>query len=69
MYDIKITSPCSCVKKRKAWNKELRFESFEKAKETADKMIIQGNERFCKRHRFILSENENSLEITVQVKS
>ncbi|MBD3841141.1 MAG: hypothetical protein IE909_04530 [Campylobacterales bacterium] len=69
MYEIKIINPCSCVKKRKAWSKELIFETLENAKDQAEQMVIQGNEKFCKRHCFSLSQNGNSFEITTSSKS
>lgn len=56
-------NPCACAKKRKAWSKELVFDTFEAANEHAQKMITQGNEKFCKRHSFSLTQNANVLEI------
>jgi hypothetical protein len=68
MYEIKIVEPCSCARKRKAWSKELVFQNFEEAKNTAEKMILQGNEKFCKRHSFSLKQNNNTLEIINELK-
>ncbi len=63
MIKIHIQNPCSCAKKRKAWMKDLFFETMEEANKTAQKMLIQGNEKFCKKHKFVLEENDNSIEI------
>jgi len=69
MYEIKIINPCSCAKKRKAWNKELVFETKVEAKIVANKYLTQGNENFCKRYHFVLNENGNILEIEAQLKN
>lgn len=63
MYKIEVLNPCNCAKKRKAWNKELLFDSKDEALEVAQKMVTQGNEKFCKRHKFEFNENGNTLEI------
>ena len=66
MYEIKVINPCSCANKRKAWTKELKFDSKEEALEIANKMSRQGNEKFCKRHQFFVNENGNTIEIETQ---
>jgi len=63
MYKIEIINPCSCAKKRKAWSKKLVFETLDEAKEVASKMVTQGNEKFCKRHKFTLEESEDTINI------
>jgi len=63
MYKIEIINPCACAKKRKAWQKELSFDTKDEALEVAQKMVTQGNEKFCKRHKFALNENGNTIEI------
>lgn len=63
MFSIEIQNPCGCAKKRKAWTKELVFETMLEAKSVADKMVEQGNERFCKRHKFEAFEEENKIII------
>ncbi|MBD3841282.1 MAG: hypothetical protein IE909_05265 [Campylobacterales bacterium] len=68
MYEIKVVNPCSCAKKRKSWMKELCFSTFEEAKETALKMCIQGNEKFCKRHEFDINVKENIIQIVASAK-
>lgn len=68
MYEIKVVNPCSCAKKRKAWSKEFVFESFEEAQKVASQMVQQGNEKFCKRHEFLLKINNKTIEIETQIK-
>lgn len=63
MYKITVVNLCACAKKRKAWSKELVFDTMEAANEHAQKMVIQGNEKFCKRHSFSLTTNGNVLQI------
>jgi hypothetical protein len=63
MYEIKIVEPCGCAKKRKAWNQDLKFETIEEARQKAKELLLQGNERFCKKHSFTLEESDNIIEI------
>lgn len=68
MYEIKITNPCSCARKRKAWSKELVFDTLDEARVVADKMCVQGNEKFCKRDSFSAGECDGATQIVVQPK-
>lgn len=52
MTKIEINNMCSCGKKRKSWTKELCFDTIEEASEIAQNMCVQGNEKFCKKHKF-----------------
>lgn len=52
MIKIEIMNPCSCVKKRKSWSKELLFDSLDEAQKVASEMCEQGNTKFCKKHTF-----------------
>lgn len=63
MYKIDVINPCGCVRKRKAWQKELVFETKDEAMQTASKMCTQGNEKFCKRHSFTLKEDGDTIKI------
>lgn len=38
MFTIEIENPCSCVKKRKSWTKELLFDTLEEAEKIAFEM-------------------------------
>lgn len=68
MVQITISNPCSCVKKRKSWTKELVLLNLQEAQDLASKMLIQGNKNFCKRHSFSLHVKNDSIEITAELR-
>jgi len=63
MTKIEILNPCSCVKKRKSWMKELHFTTLEEAQQVAFEMCEQGNTKFCKKHTFEVSIDGESVII------
>jgi len=68
MIKIEIQNPCSCVKKRKSWMKELHFPTLEEAQQVAFEMCEQGNSRFCKKHSFeVITDRENITINTTKV--
>lgn len=69
MIKIEINNMCSCAKKRKAWTKELNFETVEEACEVAQKMCVQGNEKFCKKHSFEYEVKEDKVVINTLPKN
>ncbi|MEA3289560.1 MAG: hypothetical protein U9Q04_05175 [Campylobacterota bacterium] len=64
MYTINLDKECGCFK-RSAYENNMQFESKDEAKLQAELMINHMNTKFCQKHSFELSENADTLQITV----
>lgn len=66
MYKVKVENVCRCFLKS-GMAENLEFDTEEKAKEEAQKMIEKMNSSFCQNHEFSL--NEQFGDYTIYIKA
>ncbi|PHQ64943.1 MAG: hypothetical protein COB99_06825 [Sulfurimonas sp.] len=67
-YKVRVENVCSCFLKS-GMAENLEFDSEEKAKEEAQKMIEKMNSTFCKKHEFALNEQFGDYTIYIKPRS
>ncbi len=68
MYSVKIQNSCRCVLKN-GLHENMEFETEDKAKQEAQKMIDMMKATFCQKHEFVLSEQFGDFTIFIKPRS
>ena len=64
MYQINLSKECGCVKKN-GYGGTREFDSKDDALEEAQQLVKDMNEKFCKKHIFVLTEQGTNFLIQV----
>ena len=67
MFTINVKKECGCFKKSDFQNNRS-FENKDEALMEAKLMESHMNQKFCQKHLFTLSENDNNFQISVEMK-
>ncbi|WP_372999206.1 hypothetical protein [Sulfurimonas sp.] len=67
-YRVRVENTCSCFLKS-GMSENLEFDSQDRAKDEAQKMIEKMNSTFCKKHEFALTEQFGDYTIFIKARS